>query len=97
MPTYVYEIVTEDGSPGETFELVQSMSETALTRHPETGQPVRRVPVVPNIGGGWSDASTKSKLDERNLDRMGFTKYQNIGDGHFEKRTGSGPDHISAD
>ncbi len=43
MPTYIYEVVTEDGHVGERFELVQRMVDPPLTEHPETGQPVRRV------------------------------------------------------
>ena len=97
MPTYVYQIINDDGTDGDTFEVVQKMSDDALTTHPETGQPVRRVPVAPNIGGDYSEGSNKSKLSDANLDRLGFTKYQNAGGGHFEKRAGSGPDVISAD
>lgn len=97
MPTYVYVVIKDDGSEGETFEVVQKMSDDALTKHPETGEPVRRVPVAPHIAGEWSDGATKSKLSDKNLDRLGFTKYQRAGDGQFEKRAGSGPDTISAD
>ena len=43
MPTYVYEVVTEDSQSGERFEVVQKMADPPLTHHPETGQPVRRV------------------------------------------------------
>ncbi|MDY7107898.1 MAG: FmdB family transcriptional regulator [Planctomycetota bacterium] len=97
MPTYVYQVITEDGSEGEIFEVVQKMSDEPLTRHPETGEPVRRIPQAPNIAGDWSDASTKRKLSDENLDRLGFTKYQKAGGGYFEKRAGQGPDVISAD
>ncbi|MHC4991158.1 MAG: FmdB family zinc ribbon protein [Planctomycetota bacterium] len=97
MPTYVYQIVNDDGSEGPTFEVVQKMSDAPLTTHPETGQNVRRVPTAPNIGGDWSDASTRSKLSDNNLDRLGFAKYQNVGGGQFERRAGSGPDTIGAD
>ncbi|MEI7957491.1 MAG: zinc ribbon domain-containing protein [Verrucomicrobiota bacterium] len=45
MPTYIYETVEE---PNTRFELKQSMHEEALTHHPETGAPVRRV-----ISGGY--------------------------------------------
>lgn len=39
MPTYVYRnLVT-----GETFELQQRITEDALTVHPETGDPVKRL------------------------------------------------------
>ncbi len=92
MPTYDYAC-----PQGHRFEVFQKMSDDALTRHPESGRPVRRVPVAPNIGGDHSEASTKSKLSDANLDRLGFTKYQNVGGGHFEKRAGSGPDVISSD
>ena len=49
MATYVYETVPQH--PGEfpvRFELVQSMKDDALKRHPETGEPVRRV-----VSGGF--------------------------------------------
>lgn len=48
MPTYLYETVPDaPGSEAERFELKQSFAEAPLTRHPETGAPVRRV-----ISGG---------------------------------------------
>ncbi len=97
MPTYVYQVITDDDTDGEVFEVVQSMKEPALTTHPETGAPVRRIPQAPTIPGNWSDHATKQKLSDRNLDRLGFTKYARAGDGHFEKRAGRGPDVISAD
>lgn len=97
MPTYVYQVINEDGSDGDVFEVVQKMSDAALTEHPDTGAPVRRIPQAPNLPGQWSDHATKQKLSDKNLDRLGFTKYQNAGDGHFEKKAGSGPDVIAAD
>ncbi|MFG0264691.1 MAG: hypothetical protein ACF8AM_05985 [Rhodopirellula sp. JB055] len=50
MPTYVYETIPQNEceEPVE-FEIVQRMADDALTKHPETGQPVRRV-----ITGGLS-------------------------------------------
>ena len=97
MPTYVYAIVNEDGSDGEHFEVIQKMSEPAPTTHPETGQPVRRVPTLPNLPLNHSDAAEKTKLSDKNLDRMGFTKYEKSGDGFYEKKAGKGPDVISRD
>ena len=94
MPTYVYQY-SDDDSDGETFEVFQKMSDEALTAHPESGRPVRRVPMAPNIGGSWSEAGTRNKLSDANLDRLGFTKYQNAGDGKFEKRAGQGPDVLA--
>ena len=96
MPTYVYQVITKDDSEGEVFEVVQPMSEDPLEKHPETGEPVRRIPQAPVIPGPWSDHKTKQTLSDKNLDRLGFTKYQRAGDGHFEKRAGKGPNEISA-
>ena len=39
MPLYVYEVVLPDGTGGEQFEVLQKMSDDALTKHPETGEP----------------------------------------------------------
>jgi predicted nucleic acid-binding Zn ribbon protein len=44
MTTYVYETIP--AKPGEKprhFEFKQSMKDTPLTKHPETGEPIRRV------------------------------------------------------
>ncbi len=98
MPIYVYEVIHEDGSSGEEFEIIQSMSEPPLTKHPETGKPVRRIFQPPAIGGKWSDsAMKKSASDDKKLDKLGFTKYVKAGDGFYEKRAGKGPDVISRD
>ncbi len=96
MPTYVYQVVTDDGSEGEIFEVVQRMSDPPLEKHPETGAPVRKIPARPSIPGNWSDHATKQKLSDKNLDRLGFTKYQRAGDGNYEKKAGSGPNVINA-
>ena len=92
MPTYTYQVVTDDDS-GEIFEVFQKMSEAALTEHPETGVPVKRIPSVPNINTQWNEKS--GKLSNKNLDRLGFTKYERAGDGVYEKKAGEGPDTIS--
>ncbi len=97
MPTYLYVVVRADGSDGDPFEVVQKMSDPALTKHPETGEPVRRIPTMPNLPLSHSDAAEKTKLSNKNLDRMGFTKYEKAGDGHYEKKAGKGPDVISRD
>lgn len=99
MPTYVYEVLGKDGNPtGETFEVVQSMKEDALTKQPETGKPCRRAIVAPNIAGKWSDIKGKGALSNKNLERMGFTKYERKGKGYMERVAGKqGPKSISAD
>jgi len=99
MPTYVYEILDEHGNgTGRTFEHVQSMKDAALTKHPETGEPVRRVPQVPMIAGDWSPLKTAGKLSNKNLERLGFTKYERKGKGYMERTAGKmGPRAISAE
>ena len=99
MPVYVYEILDKDGEPtGERFETVQSMRDDALTEHPETGAPVRRAILAPNIAGNWSDLKAKGKLSNENLERLGFTKYEKRGKGYMERTAGKmGPKSISTD
>lgn len=46
MPTYVYE-TQDDGSESRTYEIRQSIHDAPLTRHPETGERIRRL-----ISGG---------------------------------------------
>ena len=49
MATYVYETIPrQPGEPARRFEAVQSMKDAPLQRHPDTGEPVRRV-----ITGGF--------------------------------------------
>lgn len=43
MPTYIYESMPTDGRAPERFEMFQRMTETPLTEHPQTGDPVRRI------------------------------------------------------
>ncbi len=47
MPTYVYETISEDPAQVRQYEFEQRMSAAPLLRHPETGEPIRRV-----ISGG---------------------------------------------
>lgn len=49
MATYVYETIPrQDGVAPCRFEVVQSMKDSPLSHHPDTGEPVRRV-----ISGGY--------------------------------------------
>jgi hypothetical protein len=91
MPLYVYEVVLPDGSGGEQFEVLQKMADAALTVHPETGEPVRRVFSEPNAPRAWTDSQGSSKLSDKSLASKGFTKYVKTGDGTYEKTTGTGP------
>ena len=56
MATYVYETLarTSTGAPVRRFEHIQSMKDAALATDPETGLPVRRVPM-----GGYGTITGK--------------------------------------
>lgn len=61
MPTYVYETIPQSEHEQPTrFELKQSMRDAPLTRHPESGLPVRRVVIggTGMMGGGSTQTST---------------------------------------
>lgn len=46
MPTYVYETIPQvEGELPKRFEIRQSMKDAPLTQHPDSGTPVRRVPI----------------------------------------------------
>ncbi|MFO0826313.1 MAG: zinc ribbon domain-containing protein [Gemmataceae bacterium] len=94
MPLYVYEVVLPDGSGGEQFEIIQKMSDAPLKKHPETGQPVRRVLSEPNTPRAWTDSQGKAAVSDKNLAAKGFTKYVKSGDGTYEKTAGTGPKKI---
>jgi predicted nucleic acid-binding Zn ribbon protein len=56
MTTYVYETIPQKANETvERFEVRQPMSDPALTRHPHTGKPVRRV-----IAGGFGFIAQKA-------------------------------------
>jgi hypothetical protein len=43
MPVYEYEILNSDGTARGILEVEQKMSDPPLVRHPESGEPLRRV------------------------------------------------------
>ena len=55
MTTYVYETIpSKPGAKPKYFEIKQSMNDAPLTKHPETGEPIRRV-----VLGGFGTLSSK--------------------------------------
>jgi len=100
MPMYEYVVINEDGAEGERFEVIESIHAPPLTKHPQTGQPVRRVisrPAPPKVIGGRHDV--KPELSNRRLEQLGFTKYKKTGGPgrKYEKVVGDGPDLIKPD
>ena len=60
MTTYIYETVnTKPGEKRQYFEIQQSMKDKPLTKHPETGEPIRRV-ILGGLGVMKKDAGTSS-------------------------------------
>lgn len=54
--TYLYETIpSHESEEVKRYEIQQSMHDLALTVHPETGEPIRRV-----ILGGWGLITGKS-------------------------------------
>jgi predicted nucleic acid-binding Zn ribbon protein len=70
MPTYVYETIPQNPADAVVrFEIKQSMRDNALTKHPVTGVPVRRIIIGgigligANTGRSSESASTSSGHD----------------------------------
>lgn len=98
MPLYVYQVIEADGREGDVFEVLQEMSEAALTHHPETGKPVVKLLQAPHAPRKWSDSNARNTLSKSNLERLGFARYEKSGGGTYEKTAGKeGPNVISGD
>lgn len=93
MPVYVYELL----DTGDRFEIVQSMKDPALTAHPETGDPIRRVILSPNLGLKHTSATEKKRLSNESVAKAGFTKYEKDKlTGRYNKVAGTkGPDTLT--
>jgi hypothetical protein len=46
MITYLYETLPRAGKPVRRYEILQSIKEAPLTKHPETGEAIRRCIVL---------------------------------------------------
>ena len=91
MPLYVYQVIETDGSEGEVFEVLQEMSEPALTQHPENGKRVQRLLGMPSTMRKFAPGN----LSNQKLERLGFTRYERSGQGTYEKTAGAGPRTIT--
>lgn len=98
MPVYTYQVLKDDGSAGETFEVFRKMGDPPLKHHPETGEKVTRVYTPVHIAGMTSGLHSKTLLSDKNLEKNGFTAYRRNGKGHYERTAGAeGPGTLSAD
>ena len=85
MPIYRYTVVSNDPAERIVFEVMQRISDAALTVHPQTGQPVRRVITAPStVRMGRGDV-----MSSANLSKNGFTKYEKTGDGTYTRTAGT--------
>jgi predicted nucleic acid-binding Zn ribbon protein len=57
MPTYVYETIpAKKGETPKRYEIKQSIKDSAFTRHPETGEPIKRI-----VAGGIGVLTSSSR------------------------------------
>lgn len=97
MPVYTYQCVNKDGSDGDLFEVIRKMSDPPLEKHPDTGQKVKRIYQPVHIAGLTNALHDRTRLDDKNLTKNGFTAYRRNGKGHYERTAGAeGPENISA-
>ncbi len=94
MPLYESVIFNDDGPQGETFEVLQRISEPPLKKHPQSGQKVQRIMAAPSVKKKYSGGPITGDTSDKNLDRLGFTKYKKSKVGTYEKILGDGPDLI---
>jgi predicted nucleic acid-binding Zn ribbon protein len=60
MPTYVYETIpVKKGAKPKRYEIKQSIKEAALAKHPETGEPIKRI-IAGGVGVLTSSSSAGS-------------------------------------
>ncbi|MEM7792614.1 MAG: hypothetical protein AAF546_14510, partial [Verrucomicrobiota bacterium] len=89
-----------DGTEGECFEVIQSMSDAPLKTHPKTGNPVRKVFHAPSFSIKYSEGATKAKLTNENVEKHGFTRYEKDKvTGRYHKTAGKdkrAPDTVDA-
>ena len=89
MPIYVHETIPADDAEPTRFEVMQRMSEPALTEHPETGEPVRRVITAPALALKHSTHRERDVLSSDNLSRHGFSRYERARERTYERTAGT--------
>lgn len=103
MPTYIYEVLESDAeSAPPRFEIFQRMTDAALTHHPETGQPVRRI-VTGGVGMHLGVLRRSTVVDKKSPaatacgcatgllpDGKGHVHHHHHGHGHHHHHHGHG-------
>ena len=90
MPIYVYQCADGPGCSlcGVGFEKLQKLKSDPLKFCPRCSREVHKVIGAPNI-----NAATPS-LDEKSIEKKGFTQYRKLEKGVYEKTAGKGPGMI---
>lgn len=88
MPIYVYAPSSGhcERCAGK-FEVVQRLAEDRLTQCPHCGQPCERQVCSVALGGKYSTSEAAIK-------NSGFTRYQKVENGVYERTAGTGGDKI---
>ena len=74
------------------FDLLQRLHDAELASCPDCGAAVARVISAPSLAIGGAHLLTEKKVGD-----AGFTRYEKIGKGVYEKTAGKGPDIIKGD
>lgn len=87
MPIYEYRPTKETNCSYcvAGFDLLQKLSDSAISCCPQCQQSVRRIVSAPNLG------KTDASLERSNLEKHGFTRYEKAQKGVYEKTAGAGP------
>jgi len=90
MPLYVYEHDAQHGEKCDNrFEVLQGLHDEPLSQCPECGKPCHRVVTTFATMKG-----RRNILSSENLEKHGFTQYQRVGRGQYEKTCGTGPETL---
>ena len=99
MPIYQYLIVNSK-SGKEILEIEQGLRAQALTNHPITGEPIRRIIQKSKLTLSHSTTNENKSLELSNLEKKGFTVFEkdNLNPAKFIRKAGKlGPNQICID
>lgn len=91
MPIYEYHAVGHAGCEhcSKAFEVMQKLSDPAINLCPECHQPVSRKISRPSL------STTAPSLQQKNIEKHGFTQFKKVEKGVYEKTAGKGPRYIT--
>ena len=91
MPLYLYQGL----KTAQVYELLHPMNAAPLGVHPDNGEPLRRIYTPPYLGGPHSKHHGQKLLDNAHLQHNGFSKYERVKPGLYQRTVGSqGPSYL---